>query len=153
MPPFRQFQILDASRNNFFHMLNPYWCNLLSAMYLHFLHLFENAIMWQPYLLFLIYPWLLPVFHCCINHALIPWRIIWFVVAAIFCVVKSVLQSCIPIQTPSVHLAVQCLIRQILFVTLNVGTCGTHSLCVMHVKSLNNRQYEIIIRIKFYSTL
>ena len=64
--------------------------------------------------------------------------------AAICCVVKSALQSCVPMQTPSVHLTLQCLIWQILFVTLRVGTCGTHSLRIMRVKSLKDVQHEIL---------
>ena len=65
-------------------------------------------------------------------------------VAAIFYVVKSAFQSCVPMQTPSVHLALQCLISQILFVTYRVGTCGTHSLHPMRIKSLKDIQCEIL---------
>ena len=51
-------------------------------------------------------------------------------------------------QAPSVHLTVQCMIGQILFVTLRVGTRGTHNLRIirnMRVKSLKGVQYEILL--------
>ena len=64
--------------------------------------------------------------------------------AATFCVVKSAFQSCVPLQAPNVHLALQCLIQHILFVTYRIGICGTHSLHIVCIKSLQDVQYEML---------
>ena len=47
----------------------------------------------------------------------------------ILCCQNCIVMLC-PMQTPTAHLAVQCLVWQILFVTAAEVACSTHSLCV-----------------------
>ena len=53
---------------------------------------------WQPYFMLVIYPCLLSVLHLCINHTLIPWRSIWFVLTSMYLnewfVVLLIVHSC-----------------------------------------------------------
>ena len=52
-------------------------------------------------------------------------------------------------QTPSVHLGLQWLKQEILFVTYGVGICGTHSLHVVCIQSLKDIQHEILCIVYF----